>query len=228
MPRHRRRGYPTAVMIGIQHNEAAIWNIYSESVKPEQRISEESPYELHESIVDALRPKIKQGVKTMLIASTEEKDYIGFMEHVKRHHSWLLKGWELNKATFEYIPMASMDDRQVRDIIKTNNFKEKLSVASSKDLMNVMKLLEEYLNDPEKIDMLLFSLDEIEAHIYGGGDAEFLLVTDLFQERHKRRTHRLLQISTNKKIQTKIIPAETVAGARLTQFGGLLCLSKNT
>ena len=87
VPRRRgRRGYPTAVMVSIQGLEAAIWNIYSESVKLGGKNDEESPYELYESIVDALRPKIKQGVKTVLVASIDDKDYIGFMYHVERHH----------------------------------------------------------------------------------------------------------------------------------------------
>jgi len=213
-------------MIGIQDNEAAVWNIYSESVKPGQRITEETPYELHESIVDALRPKINQGVKTVLVASSDEKDYAGFMNHVEKHHSWLIKGWDLNKATFEHVPMAAMDERQVRGIVKTNSFKEKLSTASSRDMVNVMKVLEERLNDPDRIDTLLFSLQEIEAHVYGSGDADYLLVTDEFHERHRRRTHRLLQISANRKIQIRIIPANTAAGARVNQFGGLVCLTK--
>jgi len=214
-------------MIAVQGHEAAVWNIYSESVKPGQRITEKNPYELHESIVDALRPKIKQGVKTVLVASADEKDYSGFMDHVEKHHSWLLKGWDLNKATFEHVPMDAMDERQVRDLVKTNSFKEKLSTASTGDLLNVMKVLEERLNDPEGINTLLFSLQEIEAHVYGVGIADYLLVTDQFHERHKRRTHRLFQISANKKIQTRIIPVDTKAGSRVTQFGGLICLTKN-
>ena len=212
-------------MIGIQDHEAAVWNIYSESVNPGQRITGKSPYELHESIVDALRPQIKQGVKTVLVASADEKDYAGFMDHVEKHHRWLIKGWDLNKATFEHVPMAAMNERQVRGIVKTNSFKEKLSTASSRDLVNVMKVLEERLNDADRIDTLLFSLEEVEAHVYGGGEAEYLLVTDQFHERHKRRIQRLIQISANRKIQTKIIPADTAAGARVTQFGGLVCLT---
>jgi len=213
-------------MVSIQGLDATIWEIYSESVKYGEKIDEESSYKLHESIVDALRPKIKQGVKTILVASMDEKEYNVFMDHVERHHSWLIKGWELNKATFEHIPLAAMDERQVRDIVKTNQFKEKLSEASSKDLVNVMKMLEKRLNDPVRIDKLLFSLDEIESHIYGGGEAECLLVTDHFQTRHKRRTQRLIQVSTNRNIQTRMIPADSAAGARVTQFGGLIYLTK--
>lgn len=202
------------------------WEVYSESVKRGQKIGEASPYRLYESIVDAVRPKIKQGVKTILVASTDEKDYASFMSHIERHQSWLLKGWELNKATFEHVPMAAMDERQVREIVNTNGFKKMLSETSSVDMRHVMEVLEERLNDPEGIETLLFSLDEIESHIYGGGEADYMLVTDQFHERHRRRTHRLLQIFANRSTQTSIVPTDTAAGTRLTQFGGLVCLIK--
>jgi len=215
-------------MIGIRGLEAMTWEVYSESVKRGQKIDEASPYRLYESIVDAIRPKIKQGVKTILVASTDEKDYASFMSHVERHQSWLLKGWELNKATFEHVPMAAMDERQVREIVKTNGFKKRLSEASSVDLRHVMEILEERLNDPDGIDTLLFSLDEIESHIYGGGEADCVLVTDQFHERHRRRIHRLLQVVANRSTQTSIAPTDTAAGARLTQFGGIVCLIKIT
>ena len=213
-------------MVGIQGLEAVTWDIYSESVKFGQRIGEASPFRLYESIVNAVRPKIKQGVKTILVASTDEKDYTSFIKHVERHQSWLLKGWELNKATFEHVSMAAMDGRQVRDIVKTNSFKEKLSEASSVDLRHIMEVLEERLNDPDGIETLLFSLEEVESHIYGGGEAECILVTDQFHERHKRRTYRLLQVAANRNTQTSIVSTDTAAGARLTQFGGLVCLIK--
>ncbi len=214
------------MMIGIQGLEAATWEVYSESVKRGQKIGEASPYKLYESIVDAVRPKIKQGVKTILVASTDVKDYASFMSHVERHQGWLLKGWEVNKATFEHVPMAAMDERQIREIVKTSSFKKRLSAASSVDLRHVMEILEERLNDPNGIETLLFSLGEIESHIYGGGEAEYILVTDQFHERHRRRTHRLLQVVANRSTQTSIVPTDTAAGARLTQFGGLVCLIK--
>jgi len=213
-------------MIGIRGQEAVTWEVYSKSVKRGQKISEASPYRLYETIVDAVRPLIKQGVKTILVASIDEKKYVSFIRHVEKHQSWLLKGWELNKATFEHLPMAAMDEHQVREIVKTNGFKKSVLEASSVDMRHVMEILEERLNDPDGIETLLFSLDEIESHIYGDGEAEFVIVTDQFHEKFRRRTHRLLQVATNKSTQTIIVLTDTSAGARLTQFGGLVCLIK--
>jgi len=44
----------------------------------------------------------------------------------------------------------------------------------------------------------------------------------LAESGYKHRIHRLLQISANKKAKTRIIDAETPAGKRITQFGGLI------
>ena len=57
---------------------------------------------------------------------------------------------------------------------------------------------------------------------------EYLLLTDkyLTESRQKNRIHRLLQIAKNKKIKTSVINAETSAGSRITQFGGLVFFTK--
>jgi hypothetical protein len=35
-----------------------------------------------------------------------------------------------------------------------------------------------------------------------------------------------MQIAQNKKIQTRVIDAESAAGARITQLGGIVCVAK--
>jgi stalled ribosome rescue protein Dom34 len=80
---------------------------------------------------------------------------------------------------------------------------------------------------------VLFSLEEAENLILckqapGKPKPEYLLLTDnyLSSSRQKNRVHRLLQIATNKNVKTRIINAESTAGIRLTQLGGLVCLAK--
>jgi stalled ribosome rescue protein Dom34 len=50
------------------------------------------------------------------------------------------------------------------------------------------------------------------------------LLTDkyLAEAEDKNRIHRLLQISQNRKVKTRIVKAETVAGKRISQFGGIV------
>jgi stalled ribosome rescue protein Dom34 len=57
---------------------------------------------------------------------------------------------------------------------------------------------------------------------------EYVVLTDKYLEdsKEKNRVNRLLQISKNKNIMTRIVSAETQAGIRINQFGGLICLTK--
>ncbi|UCD44010.1 MAG: hypothetical protein JSV27_07615 [Candidatus Bathyarchaeota archaeon] len=226
MPRRRRRrGYPVAMLIGLEGDQAATWDIYSESVKSGVRIQGEDGYNFYESIVDALRPGIKEGVKSILIAASHEKGYSAFMDHIRKHQSWLLGGWSLNTATFTHIKEPAMSARQVRELVGNSGFREKLAEASQGDIQQVMGVLEKRLNDPEGIETVLFTLGEVEEVVYGSGESpEYILVTELHMSRNRGRTTRLLQVAANKGIKTRIIGPDTPTGARVEQFGGLACL----
>lgn len=226
MPRRRRRrGYPAAILIGLEKGQAFVWDVYSESVKPGKRIRGDDEYNFYESIVDVLRPRIEDGVKGVLIAAPDEKDHQGFMNHIKRHQGWLLGGWSLNTVTFEHVPASALNADQVRDLVKTRGFKEKLAEVTGGDIRRVMNVLEKRLNDPEGIEALLFTLEEVENAVYGNERSpEYILVTELFRSKNRRRTQRLLQVAANKNVRTVIIKPDTPAGARITQFGGLVCM----
>jgi stalled ribosome rescue protein Dom34 len=92
-------------------------------------------------------------------------------------------------------------------------------------MRQVMGVLEKRLNDSEGIETLLFALGEVEAAVYGGERSpEYILVTEVFRSRNRRRAERLLQVAANKGVRTRIVRADTSAGARVTQFGGLVCM----
>jgi stalled ribosome rescue protein Dom34 len=214
-----------AILIGLEGNQAVTWNIYSESVKTGERIWGDGEYNFFESIVDILRPRVKQGIKSVLIAAPDKKDYRDFMDHVRKHQSWLLSGWSLNTVTFEHINEPAMTTSQVKDLVKARGFKEKLAATYRGDLLQVMSVLERCLNDPEGIEKILFTLMEIEDAVYGDEmSPEYILVTELFRSRNRRRIQRLLQVAANKNIKTRIIKLDTPVGAKITQFGGIICI----
>jgi len=213
------------MLIGLEGNQAVTWNIYSESVKPGKRIRGDDQYNFHESIVDILRTSIKQGIKSIMIAAPNEKDYQSFMNHIVKHQSWMLNGWSLNTVAFGHIPESAMNADQVRNLVKTHGFKEKLAEACQGDIRQVMNALEKRLNDSKGIETLLFTLKEVENAVYGDEkNPEYILVTELFRSRNGRRMNRLLQIASNKNVKTRIIKSGTAAGARITQLGGLVCM----
>ena len=226
MPRRRRRrGYPQAILIGLEGSQATTWNIFSESVRPGDRIRGDDKFRFYESIIDLLRPNLKQGTKSILVATDDEREYRRFLGHIEKHQSWLLKGWGLNTATFEHISEPAMDIEQVRRLVKAHGFREKLSEVTQGDIGQVMSVLEKRLNDPQGIETVLFSLNEVEDAVYRSEESpEYILVTELFRSRRRRRTDRLLQVAANKNVKTRIIETGTPAGTRLSQFGGLVCM----
>lgn len=211
--------------MGLDGDKATTWHVFSESVRPGDRIQGDDKFRLYESIVDLLRPSLKQGTKSVLVATDDEREYRMFLGHIEKHQSWLLKGWGLNTASFEHVSEPAMDIEQVRRLVKAHGFREKLSEVTRGDIGQVMGVLEKRLNDPEGIETVLFSLNEVEDAVYGsGGSPEYILVTELFRSRRRRRTDRLLQVAANKRVRTRIIETDTPAGARLAQFGGLVCM----
>jgi stalled ribosome rescue protein Dom34 len=233
-----RRGYPVAVLVGLEQSQAAIWKIYSKVAKPEANIGlggvrtdARALYSFYEAIIDKLRPILKEGVKSIILASPQKTSYRqDFLNHVKGHHQWLFQG--VNKATFKQITGSAVTHAQVSCITSLEEFKQSICDSTFEEAENLIDLLEKRLNSAD--GLVLFSLEEAENAIYrpeirGAAKPEYLLLTDnyLAGEKRKARVNRLMQIAQNKRIKTRVVSKESPAGARLNQFGGLVvCLLK--
>ena len=99
-PKNYKRGYPVAILIGMEADRAALWHIFSQVAKPQQTISingdrkdQKALYSFHETIVNALRPVLKEGVRSVIVASPPRTNYaLDFLFHIKAHHAWLNAG----------------------------------------------------------------------------------------------------------------------------------------
>ncbi|MGD0644805.1 MAG: hypothetical protein ABSA75_07860 [Candidatus Bathyarchaeia archaeon] len=236
-PKAYKRGYPVAILAGIENDHTALWQVFSQVAKLQQTITltanrkdSKAVYNFHESIVNALRPTLKEGVKSIIIVSPAKTNYAQeFLSHIKAHHSWLFQG--SNKATFSQITGSASTSSQVATLTKTAVFKQLIQETASEETENLLEILEKRLNKAD--NLVFFSLEEAETIILskqatGKPKPEYLLLTDkyLSGSRQKNRIHRLMQIAKNKTIKTRIINAESTAGTRLTQLGGLVCLAK--
>jgi stalled ribosome rescue protein Dom34 len=236
-PKPYRRGYPVASLIGIENNHAALWQVFSQVGKHQQNIHLDSDrndskalYNFHESIVNALRPTLKEGVRSTIIASPTKTNYAQeFLNHIKAHHTWLLSG--PNKATFSLITGSASTPSQVSALTKTDLFKQLIDETTANETENLLEILERRLNQTD--NLVFFSLEEVENLILGKQEEgkpkpEYLLLTNsyLSSNRQKNRVHRLMQIAKNQSVKTRVIAAESTAGKRLTQLGGIACLAK--
>ena len=236
-PSSHRRGYPVASLIGIENDHAAIWQVFSQVAKYQQNITfngdrndSKSLYSFHESVLNALRPTLKEGVRSVIIASPIRTSYAQeFLNHIKAHHSWLFQS--ANKTVFSMISGSASTPQQVAALTKSSTFKELINETTTQETENLLEILEKRLNVTD--NLVFFSLQEAENFILdiqaeGKPKPEYLMLTDeyLSKSRQKYRVQRLMQVAANKGVKTRVISAESTAGNRLTQLGGIVCLAK--
>jgi stalled ribosome rescue protein Dom34 len=232
-----RRGYPVAILVGLNAEQATLWRVYSQVVKPETTIrlggtrnDPKAVYTFHESVVNALRPTMKEGVKSIIIASPARTSYGGdFQKHVQDHHSWLTKG--PSKATFAQITGLATSTHDVTTLSRAPDFRRVIGETNEEESENLVELLEKRLNATSSEPLILYSLDEIENAILSPWKTrkpqpEFLILTDTYlaNSHQKYRLQRLIQIASNKKVKARVVKSETPAGKRVLQLGGLVCV----
>jgi stalled ribosome rescue protein Dom34 len=236
-PKNYKRGYPVAVLVGIEQDHAALWHIFSQVAKQQQTIpltgdrrDSKAVYSFHEAIINALRPVLKEGVRSIIAASPSRTSYAqDFLSHIKAHHTWLLQG--TNKATFSQITGSASSPPHVAALTKTDAFKQLIQENAAEETENLLEILEKRLSKTD--NLVLFSLQEAENLILnpqapGKPQPEYLMLTDdyLAGTRQKNRVNRLMMIAAKNGVKTRVINAESNAGTRLTQLGGIVCLAK--
>jgi len=229
-----RRGYPLAVLIGLEERRAVLWRVFSEVVKLDGTVERgEELYDFNESIVNALRPAFKEGVRSIVLAAPARTDYAeNFLDHIRKHHAWLVREGP-NAATFGKLTGSAGRPHEVHELVRTKAFREMIGETRSRDAENISAVLEKSLGSDESETVVWYSLEQIEDLVYGRQEhnslrAEHVVLTDkyLAGTKNRGRVLRLLQISKNNGIKTTIVNAETRAGIRLSQLGGLVCFAK--
>ena len=241
--RHYRRGYPVSLLVGFNSNSATLWEIFSHVAKPQQtftidrsRTDRKALYNFHETIVNALKPHFKEGVRSVILVTPPKTNYSNeFLEHVHRHHPYMLQQDALNRITFAELEGSAIQPHEVAELAKTLAFRESIGDAISTEADSIIGELNKILSSPDETSHSLFSLKEIEETIYNQDTGQesserHLVLTDkyLANSTNKKRIHRLLQISNNKKVKTRIINIETPAGKRISQFGGIILFDTHT
>jgi stalled ribosome rescue protein Dom34 len=234
-----RRGYPVAILAGLEEDRAVLWKVFSNVVKPEKTIwldgtwnDQKAVYNFLESVINALRPTLKEGVRSVILAAPARTNYTQiFTEHVGAHHAWLAQG--PSKATFSHATGSATTTSEVAALARTPQFSRLIGETTRKETEDLIELLEKRLNSSDQHVRVLYSLKEIEDLILipqkpGAPKPEYLMLTNKYvsDSGAKHRINRLMQIATNKNVKTRIVDAESAAGKRLTQLGGMVCLSR--
>jgi stalled ribosome rescue protein Dom34 len=232
-----RRGYPVAILVGLENDRAVLWQVFSHIVKLHltlklsgNRTAEKALYNFHESVVDALRPTLKEGIRSIVITAPMKTTYAtDFLDHVRRHHTYLIQSKSANRATFAELVGSADQPHKVAELVKTSEFHKLITETTSDEVDRIVDALEKHLHNINSDTAVQFSLKEIEDRVYDrkrddNSGTKYLILTDkyLADTEDKNRINRLLQISKNRKVKTKIVNAETPAGKRVSQFGGIV------
>ncbi len=232
-----KRGYPVALLVGFEDDHAVLWQVFSHVVKLHltlelggKRTDVRVLYNFHESVVDALRPVLKEGVRSIVVTAPMKTTYAAdFLDHVRKHHRYLIQSKRSNRATFAELVGSADQPHKVAELVKTKEFPKLITETTSEEADHIVNTLEKHLYSIDSNTVVLYSLKEIEDIVYdrerrNDFRTEYLMLTDkyLADSKDKNRIHRLLQISKNRKVKTRIVNAETPAGKRISQFGGVV------
>jgi len=238
-----KRGYPVALLVGLDGDRTVIWHVFSHVVKPlltlrlaKSRTDDRALFNFHESIVDALRPTFNEGVRSVVVAVPARTTYAAdLIAHVRKHHTYLFQSKTPNRATFAQLVGPALEPHDVAQLVETAEFKKLVTETISGEADNIIVALEKHLYGAEGNSVVLYSLKEIEDKIYSNeknnnSKSECLLLTDkyLADSKNKNRINRVMQIAQNKKVKTRIVSIETTAGKRIGQFGGIVFFGAKT
>ena len=226
-----------ALLVGFEKHRAVLWRVFSNVVKQHltleiggRRTDKKVLYNFHESMIDALRPVLEEGVRSVIVTAPTKTTYAAdFMNHVQKHHAYLLRSKRQNRAAFAELVGSADHSHNVVELVKTKKFRRLIAETTSGEADHIVDALDKRLLGINSNSVVLYTLKEIEDMIYGSKGQNnlgmsHLMLTDnyLALSKEKNKVHRLLQISKNKNVKTRVVNAETSAGKRINQFGGIV------
>ncbi len=246
MRKRQKRGFLVALLIGFDEKKIHTWKVYSHSLKEHKILKlprkwkyfdDKQIYNLLEVLVNLIRPVVKEGLKSILLACEEKKDYASdFLEHIDKHHRWLIKGY--NQVSFGKIIGLANSLESAQYLISQEDIIEIVEDTINEELNQFIAKLEKLIGVGDPNELLIYNLEEIEKLIYKGGkkdksvadEIDIIIITENFLKnyKNKNRVSRLIQIANNKGIKTKIISTESSAVTRFDQFGGIIVFKKST
>jgi stalled ribosome rescue protein Dom34 len=229
-----RRGYPIAVLVGFDRGRAVLWRVFSQVVKSHTTVQaprggKRELYNFHEAVVDALRPILKEGVGSVVLAAPARTSYVKeFRDHVAKHQPWMTRG--SGSATFTDIVGSADTQEEVSSLVRSGEVQKAIGTSAEGEADRIKSLLESRLARDDE-SPILYSLYEIEGAIFdqrvtGGPVPEQLILTDSFLVSHRRRVQRLMDASRSRGVRAYVVGVKTVAGQRVEQLGGMVLLTK--
>jgi stalled ribosome rescue protein Dom34 len=223
MTRRGRRGYPTAILIGLDEKAAHFWTIYIESVKPSKKImrdgeDEKTTYKFHEAIVQSIKDLLPDGFNGLIVTSEERTHHTPrLLDHITKRHRWLR-----DRVTIKQITGKAGTTSEVIQLIKANKLQETVQDSTEEAGVKILNLLEKALKD----DNVLYTIEELSDALNADRKPIAIFITEEFDRRNRRsrRYLSLTQITRNIGASVIILKLTNPASPRLSQLGGFACV----
>ncbi len=243
--RRQRRGYPVALLLGLEEKRAVTWNVYSESIKPLVTLrmgpggskgTSNPGFRFFEDIITRLKQSFSTGVKTLVIASFKERGKGSnvaddFMAHLKKHHGYLFKGKD-GALQVSMVQGNAIDVESALALAKGDAFQAITTGTVSREATNIVEYLDATINNPNTDVELYYTLDENERLLQElkedeGSIPDYVLMTDEYYNKHKSDPtfQRVLALVKRTRTRSRVIQSVTEAGERIAQLGGLACIA---
>jgi stalled ribosome rescue protein Dom34 len=240
-----KRGHPIAMLIGLHDNDAVFWRIFSETIRLHFKINRgrkrkyqntKNLFHFHEEIVNALRPIVKEGIRSVILLSPPKEQFSDeFLNHVNKHHSWLLKKGDNQVVFSKIVGNQAKTQKDVYYLKTQEHFKKIVDNTSNQEGLLILAELTKIINKNEKFSKILYTWKEIDRElklISRNSDLpkpNYIVLTEeyLNNPKNRNKTYRILQIAKNLEIKNKIVSRESEAGAIVEKFGGIVCFFKN-
>jgi stalled ribosome rescue protein Dom34 len=241
----QKRGFLIALLIEFEERKIHTWKVYSHSLREYKTLrmprkwnymDTKQIYNLLEDVVNLIRPIISEGLKSILLACEEKKEYTTiFLDHVNKHHRWLVKGY--NRVSFGKVNGVADSLESAKNLISQEKSFAAIEETIAEEHSQLVRRLDKLINSGDPDGLLLYNLKDIEAIIYLGGkkdksaaeQLDLVIITEKFikNQKNKNIIYRLIQISTNKGIKTKMIAEDSPAVDRFDQLGGIIAFKKS-
>lgn len=243
MGKKQKRGYPIAILIGLDEQRAVLWHLFSTSTKSLitlkfqkkfERLDKNEIYREYERIIDAFRPSIKEGVKNLIVVSSPKSTVQeGFMLHIKKHQPWLIQHEHPNAVAIGQIEGKAIDLHDIDFLRQTPLFQQLLSETTEGSADQIVASLESRLNNTKNPHAVLYGYDEIEVLFatkvptVSYKPSALVLSSQYWNvNRNRSQIQWLLQIAKNRGVKTITVSSDTESGQRIDQLGGLLCFTE--
>jgi stalled ribosome rescue protein Dom34 len=241
-----KRGFLMALLIGFDEKDIHAWKVYSHSIRHHRTIKfarkwkyldDKQKYKAFEELVDLIRIVVREGLNSILLACSHNENYSKlFLEHVHKHHRWLVRSKGINPVSFGKIDGLANTWEEAKDLISREKPLEVIQETTLKEINQLVDYMNKVINIGDPNNLMIYDLKTIEDFIYEGGKRDtsvaqkldFFVITENFinNHRNRNRVYRLIQIAKNKGVKTRIISEENPAVERFNQFGGILALKK--